>query len=377
MSTTLFTNGQDAFAYLLGAIQSAKVAIEIQMFIWRDDEIGVLMAEAILEAANRGVRITISKDAMGGVFEYAEEHKRSFFHPRLSAKLRMMARILDIAYPMAGKPKGYKQRPHPLAIAMANHRNITLTCDTVQNDHSKYYIFDDSTLVISGMNIEYKEWRHDLLGRPYFDFMAAFENPQAVREFRGAMSGLGVPKSLPVAIHDLGEKLDFILNTGLRFDARCALINRLLQAKHQVTIVMAYIGDQTLMDTLATLVASGVTITLYLPISANLQNDLNLKHAKELMIKCQQHINLYLCHHMIHGKLIMIDRDYVTFGSTNLNKQAMTLLQESNVGFSLAAHGQGENLQEAIRLIESNSLEIKHSDDIHYKPLMAFLEGCL
>lgn len=386
MSTSFFTNGQDAFSYLLGAIQGAQVAIEIQMFIWRDDEIGLLMGEAILAAANRGVQVTLSKDAMGGVFEYGEEHKRSFFHPKLPLSLRLMARILDKAYPMAGKPTGYKQSPHPLALKILNHPNIQVMCHRVQNDHSKYYIFDDSVLVISGMNIEYKEWRHDLLGRPYFDFMAAFHDPGAVQAFRQAKTMVPPTQCQPVAIDNLGMGLDFILNTVIparvkgttkAFEARCALINRLQQAKHHVTIVMAYIGDQSLMDTIAALAQKGVKITLYLPISANLQNDLNLKHAKHLMIKCHQHIELFLCHHMIHGKLILIDGDYVTFGSTNLNKQAMSLLQESNVGFSLAAHGQLETLLGAIQEIQVQSTKVNHSDEIHYNPLMGFLEGCL
>ena len=47
------------------------------MFIWRDDNIGNKIAKAIIDAANRGVKVNISVDRYGVVLEKSEENKET------------------------------------------------------------------------------------------------------------------------------------------------------------------------------------------------------------------------------------------------------------------------------------------------------------
>ena len=77
---SLLVNGETAFPEIIRYIEAAKSSIEINMFIWRDDKIGNRIAEAILSAANRGVKVCLSVDRYGVVLEKSEECKRSFFH---------------------------------------------------------------------------------------------------------------------------------------------------------------------------------------------------------------------------------------------------------------------------------------------------------
>ena len=77
---TLLVNGEAAFPEIIRCIEYAKSSIEINMFIWRDDRIGNRIAEAILSAADRGVKVYLSVDRYGVVLEKSEECKRSFFH---------------------------------------------------------------------------------------------------------------------------------------------------------------------------------------------------------------------------------------------------------------------------------------------------------
>ena len=79
---TLLADGKAAFPEILRCIAGAKKSIYINMFIWRDDRIGNDIAQAVLEAAQRGVQVEISADRYGVVLEKSEECKRSFFHKR-------------------------------------------------------------------------------------------------------------------------------------------------------------------------------------------------------------------------------------------------------------------------------------------------------
>ena len=76
----LQVDGEQSFRKIISRIRAAKKSIYINIFIWRDDKIGNIIANELLDAANRGVKIEISKDRLGSVFEKAEENGQSFFN---------------------------------------------------------------------------------------------------------------------------------------------------------------------------------------------------------------------------------------------------------------------------------------------------------
>ena len=65
----LLFNGEEAFKRIIEHIQQAKETIFINMFIWRDDRIGNIIAGELFDAVERGVQITIIKDKLGELFE--------------------------------------------------------------------------------------------------------------------------------------------------------------------------------------------------------------------------------------------------------------------------------------------------------------------
>jgi len=79
---TLLIDGKNAFPVILDAVENAEKSVEINMFIWRDDEIGNRLAQAVLKSADRGVKATISVDKYGSVLEHLEESRKSFFHKK-------------------------------------------------------------------------------------------------------------------------------------------------------------------------------------------------------------------------------------------------------------------------------------------------------
>lgn len=374
MHTQLSINGEATFKAIFKAIDAAQNTLHIQMFIWREDDIGLALALHVLNAADRGVKVTIVKDLMGGIFEFAEEGKKSLFHSQLPLKLRFMSHVLDLGYPMKGKPFIAFRTSHPLYKALLTHPNIHLSVDTCLNDHSKFYIVDDHTLFIGGINVEDKEVTHDLLGRPYHDFMLMIHSEEVVAVFKNAHASGNQSKATIV-----GEEFGFIMNRFIQhqpyFHAKESLVALIQKTQNTLHIIMAYIGDVDITQAIIEAINRGVQVFLYLPEKANLQNDLNRLHLKNLMMACDNTIKVYLCKDMIHGKLLWFDEDLVTFGSTNLNIQAMSVLQELNVIYSASSHGHQKTLREAIDTIQKRSSLIASYEQVTYNPVVAWIES--
>ena len=96
---TLLVDGKNAFPAIISEIEKAEKSLEINMFIWRDDEIGNRLAECVLRAADRGVDVFCSVDRYGSIFEHAEEAKKSFFHKSTSLTEKIKIKSLQFFYP--------------------------------------------------------------------------------------------------------------------------------------------------------------------------------------------------------------------------------------------------------------------------------------
>ena len=65
----LLVDGKAAFNEIFAAIDSAESSVYIQTYIWKDDSTGQAVVAKLKAAADRGVRVTVSKDMLGTFFE--------------------------------------------------------------------------------------------------------------------------------------------------------------------------------------------------------------------------------------------------------------------------------------------------------------------
>ncbi|RLA20642.1 MAG: phospholipase D family protein, partial [Gammaproteobacteria bacterium] len=61
----LVNSGQDAFSSRIALTDAAERTIDAQYYIWNSDLTGRLLAERLLDAANRGVRVRLLLDDFG------------------------------------------------------------------------------------------------------------------------------------------------------------------------------------------------------------------------------------------------------------------------------------------------------------------------
>ena len=367
-SITLLVNGQQAFPAIIQAIENAKNAVEINMFIWRDDAIGNRIAEAVLNAANRGVNVFISVDRYGVVLEKCEEAKRSFFHKRQSLVERIKIKALEAMYPdtCAGiRPKDVQT---DLYQQIMTHPKIQVSAQQFKADHSKYYIIDDRILFLGGINIEDKENGQDSRGRAYGDYMARLEGRPYVQGLRdkletgqNTLDGIffGMNRKKPVRQFEMEQQyLDLIHG-----------------AKRELHITMAYFSPlKPFMKALTAAYQRGVQVTVVIPEAANYQNDSNRRTVQKLLKDSGGGIRVYLSPKMLHTKLVMND-SWISFGSTNITKKAFAQLDELNLFVPNVDSDLQRTLLESISEDIQASRQVQTPQEAPYRPVRAFLES--
>ncbi|MEN9508647.1 MAG: hypothetical protein RLZZ621_1210 [Gemmatimonadota bacterium] len=119
-STDILTDGANAFARMLQAINAARDEVLLETYILRDDRIGQAVQTALIDAAVRGVRVYVLADALGSF------STRERFWDGLTA---------------AGVTVRHF---HPL------WRNLR---DSYRRDHRKLLLIDRAVAFTGGMNI--------------------------------------------------------------------------------------------------------------------------------------------------------------------------------------------------------------------------------
>src|SRR3954470_5481104 len=173
-------SGDVAFQQIVERVRSAERSVEIRAFLWRDDEAGNMLGEAVLDAANRGAMVTIHKDKIAAVYEYTGGNKQSFFHKRVDAIRGFQAWFLGAVY---RAPGSFKQRPNELSQRVISHPNIDVRHSRKRFDHSKVYIIDDEYLALGSMGIG-DNHRHD-----WIDLMVEVRGAAHVARLRERMTG--------------------------------------------------------------------------------------------------------------------------------------------------------------------------------------------
>ncbi|MHC1480980.1 phospholipase D-like domain-containing protein [Frateuria aurantia] len=149
-AVTLLDRGDDALASRLNLIAAARHSIDVQTFIWSEDDVGNLMLDALIQAARRGVQVRILADQLF-----------SFNDPLLLDKLARADPHLQVRL---YNPTFQQARTSPLEFAAG------IACCFAhfnQRMHNKVMIVDDVAGITGGRNYEDRYFDLD----PDFDYV--------------------------------------------------------------------------------------------------------------------------------------------------------------------------------------------------------------
>jgi len=356
---SLLAGGEIAFERILRRIDEARATIYLRCFSWRDDDTGGTVAQALLRAAERGVRITILKDRVGMHYEYLEGAKQSFFHKRIGLGTRLQTWFLMAAYRRWGS---LRQNPSPHADALLQHPNITVSCDDKRFDHSKLWVFDDQLVILGGMGIgDDSRWAN-------VDFMVELAGREAAARLADRYEGR--------APFDAQRPFDYLLHSFSAADGDDSLREQRLRliasARERLTIEMAYLGDRACAEALVQAIERGVLVTLLTSERANVLGDLNLRTCHELLRRTNspENLRIFLHPRMVHGKAIVVDGLHVDIGSANFTPLSHGAYEEVNLYCRDAAFARA--VEEAIEREILDSQPARHP--VPHNPLNAWLE---
>lgn len=122
--------GRNAFSTRIAVIDQAEKTLDLQVYIWQSDETGRIIAERLLRAADRGVRVRLLVDDMG--FGGTDEGVASVdAHPNIEVRIF-----------------------NPFANRMFSSLDFLVDLDRVNHRmHNKTMVVDNSFAVIGGRNI--------------------------------------------------------------------------------------------------------------------------------------------------------------------------------------------------------------------------------
>jgi cardiolipin synthase len=291
----LLVDGREAFTEILEAIDSATSSIYVQTYIWKDDSTGRQVVAALKAATGRGVRMTVSKDMVGTVFE-------------LGSILR-------------GKPS-----PVFTKTGLKEHDNISVRLDLfADTDHSKYFIVDDRLIIFGGMNIA-DEYRYQ-----WHDYMALIESRRWTKAFKNkVLKGVPWPSQSPFVV---------AVNDHNTTEIRTALIEMIDRAVESLIIEHAYFSDDRVIDAVKRAAARHVKVVIILPEKADTHQYANMVTINRLLGAGPENaISIYLFPEMSHAKVALADKKIAVIGSANLTPRSMLTSRE----VALFMHGSND-----------------------------------
>jgi cardiolipin synthase len=288
----LIVDGREAVDKIRQELVNAQSSVFIQIYIWKDDDIGRRLANNLKSLAKKGVQVTVRKDMLGTFFELGDM--------------------------MRGKPSPVFTRN-----GVKGHENIDVQTDiTADTDHSKYFIVDDRVTIFGGMNVA-DEYHLD-----WHDYMVMIHDRQWTEAFKHkVIHSLPWPHPSPFVI---------TVNDGKASEIRTAFVQMIDNAEERIIIEHAYFSDDRIIEALESAAGRGVHIDLILPEKPDTHHFANMITINRLLsLESKGDIRVFLYPGMSHAKVALVDGVIAAVGSANLTSRSMSRSRE----VTLFVHG--------------------------------------
>ena len=313
---TLLCNGEQYFPALEAAIESAVQTVFIETYIFRPDKAGYRIAAALKTAAKRGVAVHVLVDGFGG---------RDFVQQLMPDLMADGVHVLI-----------YRREIKRFSINRHRLRRL----------HRKLAVIDERIAFVGGINIV-DDFDSSNLKAPRHDYAVRVEGPllkqisAAVQHMWLLVSWVSLqrrarlPKIYQVRMGAQGHvRAAFLVRDNLlhRHDIENAYLTAIQQAQREIIIACAYFfPGRRFRQALVAAAERGVRVLLLLQ---------GMSDHPLLAYATRASYPLYLQHRIrlyeydlsyLHAKVAVIDRQWATVGSSNIDAFSFLLAREANV----------------------------------------------
>jgi cardiolipin synthase len=310
-SLKVLYKGAPYYAALREDIEKAQRDVHVESFIWRDDEVGAEFLQLLVETARRGVAVRLLLDELGCV-----RLQDRYFKP-----------LVD-----AGGEFSWCHTLSPLR----NRYSFNL------RNHRKLQIIDGRTVFVGGMNFGREYLGHDPKLGDWADAQLRVEGrvvdvfQQIFAEDWFFATGRENPLQKPSQNGHPDEKiLAQVLRGGPDEDDHAMLRSNVLlagAARERLWISTGYfVPGETMQTALQVVAAKGVDVRLL--VSAKSQHPHLVPAGRSYYdALLRQGVRIFEYSKGInHSKFMVIDHDWSTVGSSNLDERSMRLNFELNL----------------------------------------------
>jgi cardiolipin synthase len=318
----LLRNGAEYFPALANAIQHAQHEVYLQTYIYALDSTGIMIGNALKQAALRGVTVNVLLDGFGSKDlpkAYISELKKCgvqviFYRPKISPWTLQ---------------KGRLRRMHRKVALIDGENGFVGGINIIDDNNTPHQISPriDYAVVIKGPILAaIKDSVEKLWHRmAWLNFKIA--------NFRKPAFKTTLKTKLAQPVFDLGVKVAYVIRDNVlhRHDIEKAYLNAISEAKTEIIIANAYfIPGRKFRQALLKAAARKVTIKLL------------LQGRKEYILMFATHafyskflnagIEIYEYQKsFMHSKVAVIDNKWATVGSSNIDPFSLLLANEANV----------------------------------------------
>jgi cardiolipin synthase len=292
----LLKNGEEAFPAMFAAMDRAAASIDLEMYIFADNETGREFRDHLIDAAKRGVRVKVLIDAWG-----SWNLPDSFWNDFRSA---------------GGMVRSF----HPLSRGLFPFR-----------DHRKMLLIDEHVVYLGGLNISDEYYRGTSKERPWRDNALEIIGPEVASLRRSFFRMWGMAESTTAKLvfrlrRDRGtaQKSDVVrfLESGpenMMRPVRKAYRQVIHDAKHSIDLAMGYFYPHgRMLRAFKRAVRRGVRVRLMTPLHTDLPITRWAAHGLYgRLLRAGVEVWEYTPT-MMHAKLAIAD-DTVIAGSANLD----------------------------------------------------------
>jgi cardiolipin synthase A/B len=308
----LLENGEQYFPAVFAAIGKAERTVMVETFILFEDSVGNALRDVLIAAAQRGVHVDLTYDHFG-----SPDLSREFVDGLTAAGV--VVRMFDPARKLFGlRPNVFRRL------------------------HRKLVVVDDAVAFVGGIN--FSEDHYADSGRPdaKHDFAVRIEGPlvEPIRSFMRtaiATRGTGEPWKLPppptAAVTGGADAMFVVRDNGPHAnDIERHYKAAIRTAQREIIIANAYFfPGHGLLRQLRNAARRGVKVRIM--VQGNPDVPLALAGARWLyryLTKGGVEIHEF-CARPFHGKVAIIDDDWATIGSSNLDPLSLSVNLEANI----------------------------------------------
>lgn len=306
----ILQNGEITFTEMLNDINKAKDHIHIEYFIIKNSHIGRKFQQALIKKAEEGLEIRLIYDAVGSI-----RLKKSFIKPLMDAGIQIKC-FLPVTLPFFGSRLNYRNHRKILVIdgkiGFTGGINIG---DEYLGKNKKMGFWRDTHLKIEGeavyvlQGIFLADW-HFVSGETIDGFR--YFPPQGYCGEKIIQIASSGPDSYWASIHQ-------------------AYFSAINSARERIYITTPYlVPDDGILLALKTAALRGVDVKLLLPIKPDHKTVFwaSKSHFEGLL---EAGVRIYQYEKgFVHGKVFIVDNNFVSIGTANLDIRSFRLNFEVN-----------------------------------------------